>query len=128
MLANGASVRLPAAGDPLGLHELLAVATTGGLRDRGRNDTIWLAAPLDAAALEEAAPQLLRSHTHVFWAPGAKAVVGRRQRCIGEIILEVGANLLYTPEGGCHYCGASKRSSRVVKALQGSHMSCPLLI
>ena len=94
MLANGASVRLPAAGDPLGLHELLAVATTGGLRDRGRNDTIWLAASLDATALEEAAPQLLRSHTHVFWAPGAKAVVGRRQRCIGEIILEVCATSL----------------------------------
>lgn len=82
-------MRLPGAGDPLAGEDLLAVAAAGGLRGGGRSDSISLAAPLDAAALEEAAPQLLRSRARVFWAPGAKAVAGRRQRCIGEIILEV---------------------------------------
>ncbi|BDA51196.1 probable pre-mRNA-splicing factor ATP-dependent RNA helica at N-terminal half [Coccomyxa sp. Obi] len=87
-MASGTSVRLPSPGDPLGREDLLAVASAGGLQEGARNNSISLAAPLDAAALEEAAPQLLQQHANVFWAPGAKAVVGRLQRCIGAIVLE----------------------------------------
>ena len=89
-LASGASVRLPKPGDPLGREDLLAVASAGGLEMGAlNNSSISLAAPLDAAELAEAAPQLLQHRTNVFWAPGAKAIIGRRQRCIGTIVLEV---------------------------------------
>ncbi len=89
-LASGASVRLPKPGDPLGREDLLAVASAGGLEMGAlNNSSISLAAPLDVAELAVAAPQLLQHRTNVFWAPGAKAVIGRRQRCIGAIVLEV---------------------------------------
>lgn len=94
-LASGTSVRLPSPGDPLGREDLLAVASAGGLREGARIDSISLAAPLDAAELAEAAPQLLQSRTNVFWAPGAKAVAGRQQRFIGAIVLEVCLSILW---------------------------------
>lgn len=74
---------------PLQRGDLLAVASAGGLSGGERNATVSLAAPLTVDALAEAAPQLLSHRKLVFWAPGAKAVVGRRQRCIGALVVEV---------------------------------------
>jgi len=75
--------------EPLQRGDLLAVATAGVLSGGERNATVSLAAPLTVGALAEAAPQLLSCRKLVFWAPAARAVVARRQRCIGALVVEV---------------------------------------
>ena len=52
-MANGQGVRLPAAADPLGRADYLAVAHVGGSWKGGRNQSIFMAAALPAAAFEK---------------------------------------------------------------------------
>ena len=59
-----------------------------------RNDNISLAATLDPSALEAVAPQLLRTRKLAFWAPSARAVMGRLRRSIGCLTIAVRAPLL----------------------------------
>lgn len=88
-MASGLSVRLLDAQDSLGKEPYLAVASAGGLRRSGRNNSIFLAAALDVAALRAAVPQLLRREKLVFWAPAAKTVAARMQERIGSLVIEV---------------------------------------
>ncbi len=53
LLANGQGVRLPAAADPLGRADYLAVAQVGGAGKDGRNQSIFLAAALPSSAFEK---------------------------------------------------------------------------
>jgi hypothetical protein len=67
----------------------LAVAAAGGLQSGSFNSSIYMAAALDTAVLRLRAPQLLHREKLVFWAPSAKAVVGRTQLRIGGLVVEV---------------------------------------
>ncbi len=53
LLANRQGVRLPAAADPLGRADYLAVAQAGGAGKDGRNQSIFLAAALPVSAFEK---------------------------------------------------------------------------
>ena len=59
LLANGQGVRLPAAADPLGRAEYLAVAQVGGAGKDGRNQSIFLAAALPTSAFEKGLAHLV---------------------------------------------------------------------
>jgi hypothetical protein len=59
-------VRLPAAADPLGRADYLAVAHVGGAGKGGRNQSIFLAAPLPAAAFESKLSHLVGSFVQRF--------------------------------------------------------------
>ena len=65
------------------------MAALGGDTSSGRNDRIFLAAPLraDLLALVPALAALVKEEESVFWAPASKAVLGRRRRTIGEVVL-----------------------------------------
>ena len=60
LLANGQGVRLPAAADPLGRADYLAVAQVGGAGKDGRNQSIFLAAALPVSAFEKELAHLVR--------------------------------------------------------------------
>ncbi|MEW5304772.1 MAG: hypothetical protein WDW36_007359 [Sanguina aurantia] len=84
-------VRLPMVGDPLQVAELIAIAEMSGPTGRsveaGGNDNIRLAAGLSVEAVERYCREMITEREVVFWASGSKAVLGRRQRRLGCLLL-----------------------------------------
>lgn len=68
------------------MSEYLAIAELGG-GSGGGNDTVRLAASLTSAAIQRYLSGEIQERTAVFWAPGSKAVLGRRQRVLGALVL-----------------------------------------
>jgi len=83
-LAGGQGARL-AATDPLGKAPLLAVAD---LELSGTETRIRMAAPLDLATLERRFPERLRWEDTAAFDPRAGAVLARRRRLFGPLVLE----------------------------------------
>lgn len=84
LLANGRGARL-LTGDPLLGRDWLAVAhLDAGVAD-GR---IWLAAPVDSADLEAHLAGRMRMVAEVNWDDRQAAVVARRERRLGAVILD----------------------------------------
>jgi ATP-dependent helicase HrpB len=87
-LANGkgASFGSP---DPLAKEEWLALAEVGGAgAGMGADGRIFLAAPLTLAAVEEHFADQIRGEDEVRWDDRAEAVVARRVRRLGALVLE----------------------------------------
>ena len=82
-LANGRGAGLPA-GDPLGAQEWLAVADLDGDKREAR---LFLAAPLTLAEIEEGFAELIESVDFVAWDAREQAVLARRQRRLGALVL-----------------------------------------
>lgn len=83
-LASGQGARLPAT-DPLGKAPLLAVAD---LELQGTEARIRMAAPLDLATLEARFPERLRWEEGAAFDARAGAVLARRRRRFGPLVLE----------------------------------------
>ncbi len=83
-LASGQGARLPAT-DPLGKSPLLAVAD---LDLQGTEARIRMAAPLDLATLEARFPDRLRWEESTAFDARAGAVLARRRRRFGPLVLE----------------------------------------
>jgi ATP-dependent helicase HrpB len=83
-LASGKGARL-AANDPLAKAPLLAVAD---LALAGTEARIRMAAPLDLATLERRFPERLRWEEGAAFDPRAVAVLARRRRLFGPLVLE----------------------------------------
>ncbi|MDS4032091.1 MAG: ATP-dependent helicase HrpB [Candidatus Contendobacter sp.] len=84
LLANGRGARL-LAGDPWLGCDWLAVAHLDAGASEGR---IWLAAPVDPADLETQLAARVRTVAEVHWDDRQAAVVARRQRRLGAVILD----------------------------------------
>jgi ATP-dependent helicase HrpB len=84
LLANGRGAFLPE-GDALGKHEWLVCADLDG---SAREARIFLAAPVTAAALEEAVANNIRSEDFTGWDESAGAMVARRRRLLGAIVVD----------------------------------------
>lgn len=84
LLASGRGARL-LAGDPLLGRDWLAVAHLDAGVGEGR---IWLAAPVDPADLEAHLAARVRTVAEVSWDERQMAVVARRERRLGALILE----------------------------------------
>jgi len=82
-LSNGRGARL-ADTDPMGAEEFLAVAELDGDKREAR---IFLAAPLTLAEIEEICPDRIAVKDEIAWNPREDAVVARRQRCLGALVL-----------------------------------------
>ncbi|KXZ49485.1 hypothetical protein GPECTOR_21g711 [Gonium pectorale] len=96
-LASGQVAVLPTEDDPLAAWQYLAVADIGGSgpaaarrRDGGggSSDVVRAAAGLSGAAIERYLKGMVQEREVVFWASGSKAVLGRRQRRLGRLVLE----------------------------------------
>lgn len=83
-LANGRGALLPAE-DPLAGEAWLAVAALDGEAERAR---IFLAAPLDQAAIETLFAERIREEESVAWDSRAEAVAAARRRRLGALLLE----------------------------------------
>jgi ATP-dependent helicase HrpB len=83
-LSSGQGARLPAT-DPLGRSALLAVAD---LELQGTEARIRMAAPLDLATLEARFPERLRWEESAAFDARAGAVLARRRRRFGPLVLE----------------------------------------
>lgn len=83
-LANGRGAVL-AETDTLAGHDFLAVASLDGA---GANARIFLAAPLDEADLRHAFADQIRELQVIGWDSREQAVMARRQRRLGEIVLD----------------------------------------
>ncbi len=83
LLANGRGARL-VTGDPLTGRDWLAVAHLDAGTHEGR---IWLAAPVDPAELERQLAARVRIVAEVNWDERQAAVVARRERRLGALIL-----------------------------------------
>lgn len=82
----GRPVRLLDPDDPLKEAKYIAVADLSAGRD-GRNDAATLAAALSLGAIEKHLAGEVREAVAVFWAPASKAVLARRQRRLGSLVL-----------------------------------------
>jgi ATP-dependent helicase HrpB len=83
-LSQGSGAKLDPA-DPLAREEFLAVAELDGDRREAR---IFLAAPLLRGEIEEAFAEQIETRDGVMWEPRENAVLARRQRVFGALILE----------------------------------------
>jgi ATP-dependent helicase HrpB len=83
-LASGRGAML-AESDPLAGEEFLAVATVDGA---GANARIFLAAPLAEADIRRGFADQLRGIEFVAWDPREEAVTARRQRRLGDLVLD----------------------------------------
>lgn len=83
-LANGRGAFLPPE-DPLAAEPFLAIAELDGDGARAR---IWRAAPLQRDVLEELFAHTVQEGTFVVWDARSEAVVARRQRRVGGLVLE----------------------------------------
>ena len=94
-LSGGVGAASVPGSDPLARAEVLAIAEmTSGDGGGGRNDRVRLAAPVPLTALEPdgdrpgcLADALCRRRDSVSWASASKAVVARRQLCVGDAVL-----------------------------------------
>ncbi len=84
LLANGRGARL-LAGDPLAGRDWLVAAHLDAGASEGR---IWLAAPVDPSDLETQLAARLRTIAEVSWDERLAAVVARRERRLGALILD----------------------------------------
>ncbi|MDG4594655.1 MAG: ATP-dependent helicase HrpB [Candidatus Contendobacter sp.] len=84
LLANGRGARL-LAGDPWLGRDWLAVAHLDAGTSEGR---IWLATPVDPSDLETQLAARVRTVAEVHWDDRQAAVVARRQRRLGAVILD----------------------------------------
>ncbi len=84
LLANGRGARL-VAGDPLLGRDWLVVAHLDAGAGEGR---IWLAAPVAPADLETHLTARVRTVAEVHWDERQAAVVARRERRLGAVILD----------------------------------------
>ena len=82
-LSNGGGAELPAA-DPLAAEDFLAVAELDGER---RSARIFLAAPIDGAALAEDFADAIETTESVAWDRREAAVLARRQEKLGALVL-----------------------------------------
>ncbi|HUZ75198.1 MAG TPA: ATP-dependent helicase HrpB [Stellaceae bacterium] len=83
-LANGSGAFVPPA-DPLAHEEFLAVADLDGDR---RNARIFLAAPLSRAAIASDFAAVIETADTIAWDAREEAVLARRQRRLGTIVLD----------------------------------------
>jgi ATP-dependent helicase HrpB len=83
-LASGRGARLPE-GDALGVEPWLAVAR---LRDEAREAVIQLAAPLVLAEIEGLFADRIEQQAVSGWDAREEAVVARRERRLGQLVLE----------------------------------------
>jgi ATP-dependent helicase HrpB len=83
-LSNGRGATL-AETDPLAGHDFLAVAALDAGNTAAR---IFLAAPIAEARLRELFAEQLRSTEFVTWDSREQAVLARRQRRLGELVLD----------------------------------------
>lgn len=84
VLANGRGALLPAE-DRLAREPWLVVAESDG---KAREARIFLAAPVSAAALEVTLGAAIREEEFVEWDAQAQALLARRQRRLGALVLE----------------------------------------
>lgn len=84
LLSNGSGAFLPAE-DRLARESWIVAADLDG---KAREARIFLAAPVSIAALEEAAASLLQDTEFVSWDATAQAVLARKQRRLGALVLE----------------------------------------
>ena len=82
-LAGGRGAVLPA-GDPLGAEDWLAVADLDG---DAREARLFLAAPLTLAEIEDSFADLIETLDMVTWDAREQAVLARRQRRFGALVL-----------------------------------------
>ena len=83
-LASGRGATLPES-DPLAGNDFLAVATVDGA---GANARIFLAAPLAEADIRRGFADQLHEIEFVTWDPREEAVAARRQRRLGDLVLD----------------------------------------
>ncbi|HEY0526895.1 MAG TPA: ATP-dependent helicase HrpB [Stellaceae bacterium] len=83
-LSNGSGAWLPTT-DPLAAADFLVAADLDGDRRRAR---IFLAAPVDRAAIEEAFADAIVAEDVVRWDRRDGAVAARRQRRLGALVLD----------------------------------------
>lgn len=83
-LSNGRGATLRA-GDPLERHDWLVAAELDG---QAREATIWLAAPVTPADLEESLAAVIDDVEEAFWDEHRGTVVARRVRRLGALVLE----------------------------------------
>jgi ATP-dependent helicase HrpB len=84
LLSGGRGAALPE-GDPMGNEEFLVVADLDGSAQDSR---IYLAAPVTAAEIEEFYADRIISEEIVQWSPREGAVLARRRRRLGALVLE----------------------------------------
>ena len=84
LLSSGRGAALPE-GDPMGNEEFLVVAETDGST---QDSKIYLAAPLTAAAIEDFYAERIVAEEVVQWSPRDGAVLARRRRRLGALVLE----------------------------------------
>jgi ATP-dependent helicase HrpB len=83
-LSNGSGAQLSAT-EPLAAEDYLAVADLDG----GREDAqIFRAAPLTLEAIERVFADRIETRERVAWDDRAQAVVARRERCLGRLVLQ----------------------------------------
>ncbi len=83
LLSGGRGARFPD-GEDLAAQECVVAAV---LDDSGREAVIRLAAPLDRHRLEQELPGMIRSRDVLAWEEAEQAVVARRERHLGALIL-----------------------------------------
>ena len=84
LLSGGRGAALPE-GDPMGNQEFLVVAETDGSAQDSR---IFLAAAITATEIEELYAERLVAEEIVRWSPRDGAVLARRRRRLGALLLE----------------------------------------
>ncbi|HEX6592241.1 MAG TPA: ATP-dependent helicase C-terminal domain-containing protein [Moraxellaceae bacterium] len=94
LLSNGSGAFLPAE-DRLARESWIVAADMDG---KAREARIFLAAPVSIAALEEIAGDVVQEVESVSWDAGTQAVLARRQRRLGALVLEDKPLASATPE------------------------------
>lgn len=84
LLSNGSGAFLPAE-DRLARESWIVAADMDG---KAREARVFLAAPVSPAALEEIAADVIEDTEFVSWDAAAQAVLARRQRRLGALVLE----------------------------------------
>lgn len=108
-LSNGRGAFLPAE-DRLAREEWIVAADLDGKAQEAR---IFLAAPVSLAALEEVLPAAIRDTEFVSWDAAAQAVLARRQKRLGALVLEDRALISADPEKMRAVMGAAIRDAGI---------------
>ncbi len=94
LLSNGSGAFLPAE-DRLARESWIVAAELGG---KAREARVFLAAPVSPAALEDIAADVIEESEFVSWDAATQAVLARRQRRLGALVLEDRALATASPE------------------------------
>ena len=84
LMAGGTGAVIPE-WSPLAKEEFIAVADVDGIGTEAR---VFLAAPLNAREIERGFADMIAAEEGVFWDPPAEAVVARRVRRLGAVIID----------------------------------------